>query len=195
VRRLVARHPWLRGLAILTLAACVGGSVLAAMARVERERESWGTSTTVVVAARDVAPGETMSGATVAREAPLALAPPTAVHTLAPSATATQRIAAGEIVVESDVVRVGGPLALLPAGWLAVTVPDSTGGSALESGALFRPGDPATVLADGAVIAADAVVVAVAAQSIVVGVPAADAARVAQAANQRAAVVALGSGS
>jgi hypothetical protein len=57
---------------------------------------------------------------------------------------------------------------------------------------LFGVGDAAVVLADGSIIAEEAIVVDVTSDMLAVAVPRDVAARVAQAANQRVAVLALG---
>jgi hypothetical protein len=140
---------------------------------------------------RDVAVGESLAGAVTSRDVPTAIVPPAALANMPAAATATQRIAAGEIIVRVDVVDEQGPLALVPRGWLAIDVPRTD--DPLDTvRQLFRVGDSAVVLADGSIIAEHAIIVDVTGDRLAVAVPRDVAARVAQAANQRVAVLALG---
>jgi hypothetical protein len=191
IRMLLARRPWLYWLLVGLIGVCVVAAVAAAMADVRRQRDSWGQAATVLVATRDVAVGEPLAGAVTSRDVPRAVLPPSALTTLSPDATATQQVAAGEIVVHVDVANERGPLALVPSGWLAIDVPRPD--HALDTARpLFEIGDSAVVLADGSIIADDAIIVDVAVDGLAVAVPREVAARVAQAANQRVAVLALG---
>ena len=144
----------------------------------------------MLVATRDVTVGEPLAGAVDSREVPTAVVPPSALTDLPSEATATQRLAAGEIIVDVDVANERGPLALVPSGWLAIDVPHTD--DPLDTARpLFEVGDSVVVLADGSIIADDAIVVDVASDGLAVAVPRDVAARVAQAANQRLAVLAL----
>lgn len=186
-RMLVARRPWIHWSVVAALAVLVGASVTVGLAGVRRERDAWGRSRSVLVATREVAPGEPLAGAVAQRTVPVAAVPAAALSIIAGSATAVQRISVGEMIVETDVATASGPRALLPERWLAIDIAD------VSNTRLFAVGDPAAVLAGGRIVAADAIVVAVTDTDVVVGVPAEVAAVVADAANQRAAVVALSS--
>jgi hypothetical protein len=191
VRLLLARRPWLYWLLVACCSIGIGAVMTTAMGNLRREREAWGQSTRVLVATRTVAAGDTVAGSFEWRELPLTMVPPSALTSMPNAASATQRIAVGEVVVDTDIASARAPLALLPDGWLAISIPMAA--SDRESGgSLFVAGDVAAVLAGGEIIAEDATVVAVAADAVVVGVPRSVAGAVAQAANQLAAVVALG---
>jgi hypothetical protein len=184
-RMTMARRPWIHWLIVGTLAVTVATSIAVSLAGVRHERESWGRTTTVFVATRALAPGEPIADAVERRQMPLAVVPESAMVSIDAGAAAIQRISAGEMIVQIDVAATSGPLALLPAGWLAIDITD------VANAGLFSVGDAASVLADGVTIAPTATVVAVTPTDVVVGVPAADAPVVAKAANERAAVVAL----
>lgn len=175
LRRLLARRPWLYWAVVAALALLAGGLVAQAAARVEAAKEAWGTTRAVVVAVVDIGPGDSLADATEVRRLPAPLVPVDGVEELDPAATARQRIATGEMIVTHDVAAIAGPQALLAAGWLAVAVAEP-----VPSGA--GPGDEVSVASGGVVLAGDAVVVGTNGESLLIGVPAAAAAQVAQAA-------------
>ena len=184
VRIGVARRPWITWLAAVAAASVVALAVHDAMAAVRQERDAWGRRTTVLVATNPISPGDAVDALVIRRDVPLALAPPGALTSVEPLDTARQHVGVGEILVDVDIGRVPGPLGVLPDEWLAVTID----GPANDS---FVAGGAAVVLAAGAVVAPDAVVVQVLAEGVVVGVPPDVAAAVAEMAAQRLAVVAL----
>ena len=191
MRMLLARRPWMYWLLVGAITLAIAAAVAAAMGDVRRQRDAWGHATTVFVTTRDVAIGERLTGAVTARDVPTAVVPQAALTELPAVATATQRLTAGEIVVDIDVADEEAPLALVPDGWLAIDVPRTD--EPLDAGrALFDIGDSAIVLADGSIVAEQAIVVDVAGDRLAVAVPRDVAAHVAQAANQRIAVLALG---
>ncbi len=175
LRRLLARRPWLYWAAVGALALMIGVLVAQATSRVEAAKESWGESRGVVVALVDIAPGESLAAATGPRELPAPMVPDGAVTELDESATATQRVGAGEVVVMHDVATVNGPRALIPDGWLAVAIAEPVGTG-------VRTGDQVSVASGGVVIAGDGVVVGSVEESVLVAVPADEAPQVAQAA-------------
>ena len=187
VRLQLARRPWIYWVFVVGVAGLVAVAVSNAIGEVRRERDSWGATTTVVVARTDIQPGDLIAAAVETRVVPIAMAPATAVRAVVDGATARQRVAIGEIVVDVDMGPGRGPLALLPDGWLAVTFDDVAVAS-------FVVGDRAVVLAAGATAASEAVVIDVRADAVVIGVPAADAAAVAEMVAQRLAVIALSNG-
>lgn len=176
LRRLVARRPWLYWAAVGALALLVGVLVSQATSQVEAAKEAWGETRGALVAIAEVQPGEPVAGATELRQLPTPMVPEGAVSELEPGATATQRIAPGEIVMAHDVAATSGPQTLIPDGWLAVSIaePVPTG---------VRTGDDVSVASAGVVLADDAVVVGVVGESVLVAVPAAEAPQVAQAAS------------
>ena len=195
-RWLLARRPWIRWLLVATAAGVAALAVTTEIDSLNRERARWGPTVEVVVATRALGPGDALAGAFERRSYPAALVPNGAVRSPAPEAVAVQRVGAGEVVVDVDLAEAGGPLALLPSGWLAVAVPlAGDAGSDVGPGAgtahWIRTGDAAVVLADGQTLAEHAVVLSRTDTAIVVGVPAGNAAAVADAANRRAAVIAI----
>ncbi len=185
MRMTVARHPWIHWAFVALLATAIGGSIAIGLAGVRREREAWGMTRTVLVATRAIVPGEPVVDAVEPRDVPVALVPAAAVATVDAAATAIRFVGVGEMLVAPDIVARPGPGAVLPDGWLAIDIAD------VDNPSLFAVGDSAVVLAGGRAIAAHAVVVAVTGTDVVVGVSARDAGAVADAANQRSAVIAL----
>ncbi|MEO6123900.1 MAG: hypothetical protein ABIR32_09325 [Ilumatobacteraceae bacterium] len=186
-RTLLARRPWISWLFIVGIAGLIAVAVSNALSDVRRERDRWGETTTVHVAIAAIAPGDLIAPLVESRTVPIAMAPASAQVTVDGGTTARQRVAVGEIVVEVDVGPATGPLALLPAGWLAITVEDTMSTS-------FTIGDHAAVLAAGSNIADDALVIDVLPDAVVIGVPADNAPAVAEMVAQRLAVIALSGG-
>lgn len=184
LRMVMGSRPWIYWLCASVIALIITASMRCTQAEVQRARDRWGTTSAVLVASRNIAPGERLDGAVIQRELPRAMVAAMALDVLPTGATARQRIAAGEIVVGLDVATRAGPLALLPAGWLAVAVPD-------QRSELFAVGDAAVVLSGGETISDSAIVVGVIENDVLVGVPQTTAAAVADAVNQHTAVVAL----
>ncbi len=200
LRIFMARRPWLHWVLVVLLAAGVAAIVAAQLADVRRQRDAWGTTIDVIVAERDVVPGEPMLGTFVVRSVPVGLAPSTVLTRMPGAATATQEIARGEMIVAADIAPERSQLALLPSQWLAIRVVVESDPSASASQvaaasgparATFVVGDAAAILADGAIIAPDAIVLGVESGVVVIGVPSDVAAAVARAVSQRAAVIAL----
>ena len=185
LRRVLARRPWIRWLMVAATAAVAAWAVSAQVDSLHRARDRWGTSADVLVATRIIEPGDVVADGVVRRAYPLALVPAAAIDPTVDGDVAVQRITVGEVLVDSDIAAVGGPLALLPAGWVAVTIPDD------GTADWVQPGNAAVVLAEGNVAAERAVVLSRTDGAVVVGVPSADAAVVADAANRRVAVIAI----
>lgn len=183
-RLLLARRPWLYWAFVAGIATVVVLRVNATVLDAEHVRDSWGETSTVMVATRGIAAGDDLAGAVVAKVLPRALVPPSAANALNHGATARHAIAPGEIIVGIDVSANSGPLAQLPDNWLGVVIDD-------VDVAPFSIGDNAAVLAAGRVVAPRAVVIQINERAIVVGVPIDVAAAVADAANQHLASVAL----
>ncbi len=175
MRRLLAQRPWIYWAGVAGLALLVGVLVSQAAAGIEDAKAAWGEPRPVIVAVTDIAPGTPLAAATERRELPAPLVPQGAVGELDAGATSRQRIAAGEIVVNHDVAAVGGPQALTPDGWLAVSVAEP-----VPSGA--RTGDQVSVASGGVLLAPDGVVVGSVADAVLVAVPVDEAAQVAHAA-------------
>jgi hypothetical protein len=182
-RWMLARRPWIRWLMVAAAAALAARGVMTELDSLHRARDRWGTTEQVLVATRELQPGDDVAGAVVRRAYPLQLVPAAAVRAAAGDAVVVHSVSIGEVLVDSDIGVLDGPLALLPAGWLAVAVPGDTAVT------WVHPGDAAVVLADGHTAAARAIVLSRTDTEVVVGVPAADAAIVADAANRRVAVI------
>ena len=62
LRMFMARRPWLHWVLVAILAAGVAAIVAAELADVRRQRDAWAKTIDVIVAERDVVPGESMVG-------------------------------------------------------------------------------------------------------------------------------------
>jgi hypothetical protein len=170
------------GVGVCALSTAV--SIKSSQSAVDQQRQQWGATTHVWIATTDVQPGRALSASVRRADMPLAMLPTSAVQTVAPAAVARHFIAVGEVIVNADVSASGGPSALLPKDWQAVSIDSTNAG-------LFAPGDSAAVFAFGQTLVDNAIVVAVGEGVVVVGISGEVAARVADAAQQRLATVAL----
>ncbi len=162
LRRLIARHRWMRWIPVV--AACAGFLVTAhaSTTAADAARDAWGRRRSVWVASRDLEPGTPVDAARI--ELPAVAVPDSAIDRSPIGQIAVQRIGAGETLTDSD-VGIDGALPLLPAGWRAVPVRESpASGSA--------PGDQVDVVSEGVVLVEDAIVVELLGDTILVGVPA-----------------------
>lgn len=164
IRRLLARRRWIYWLLVSGLASACAAQVLARLDEVEAERVRWGETRTVLVAARDIVPGEPLSGVTVDRHLPIAMIPESAVTDVV-NRIARQHVALGEMITTVDIAAGDGPQALVPEGWLAVAIVESP-----SSGAAI--GDRVQVASDGVVISSDALVVGFVDDATLVAAPA-----------------------
>lgn len=149
IRRILARRPWLYTALVSLLAVGAAATVHSELERVERARASWGDVRTVLVAAEPIEPG--MALIVESRGVPVALVPEGAIDD-ASGLVARQRIGIGEIVAATDVARGADELALVPDGWLAVPVVEST-----PSGATV--GEQLQIVSEGIVVTTDAMMV------------------------------------
>jgi hypothetical protein len=165
VRRLLVRRPWIHWSIVVACALATAATVLDRVERIDDARQRWGATRTVLVAARDIAPGEAL--VVVARERPAAMVTDSALGAEGATLVARQHIAEGEIVTVVDVGRGerSGPLGLAPDGWLAVPIVESP-----ASGAAI--GDRVQLAGDGMVIAPEAIVVGYHDDVTLVAVPA-----------------------
>lgn len=173
VRRVLARRPWLYWVVVAGAAALAASVVAGRLEAVESTRRTWGTTTQVVVATADLAPGEPVWPASATRSMPVAVVPDGALETVDVDAVARQRIGVGEVVVGHDVAGPG-VRARIPTGWLAVSIP-------LAETLGAEPGDPVTVASGGIVLATHGLVVNRSPEAVVVAVPGAQAPAVAAA--------------
>jgi hypothetical protein len=174
-RLVLARRPWLYWLAVAVLAATVATHVHGASARSEEARQRWGATRSVLVASADLAPDGPIE--VERRDLPVAALPARPLTDLPPGARLRQRVGAGEVLTEHDLVVAAGPAARAPAGTVVVGLsdplsPDATVGSTVR------------VVAEGIVLAATATIVDVGDALVYVAVAADDGPTVAAAAQQ-----------
>jgi hypothetical protein len=174
IRRLVARHPSVRWSLVTTLAVAAGALVWDAGADVDDARAAWGRTRTVLVAVEPIAPGDRLHDAVERRQVPEPVVADDAPDHLDADAVARQHVGAGEIIGAADVAPGVGRTALLQHGDAAVAIAE-----AVPSGA--RPGERVEVVVGGVVIAGDATVLAVEADTVLVAVAVGDAPEVAAA--------------
>lgn len=164
LRRLLARRPWIYWTVIVLVAVGLGARVHAHTAEVDAARDAWGATAEVFVASTDIAPGEPIVAER--QELPVAMLPEQPVDDVT-GAVARQHVSAGEVLTSIDVAA-SGPLALVPADWLAVPVVEvPTSGAAI--------GDRVQVAVDGIVVSADGLVVGQLTDATLVAMPAAEA--------------------
>lgn len=173
----IARRPWIYWLTVAVTASIAAGALVDAVWRLDRERSRWGDTVSVLVATRDIAPGDPLAGAVRTRRDPVAVAPPGAVVPTVGAelheTVAVQHIAAGSVVDHVDIAVGTVPRSMLAPDQLAVAVTEQ-----VRSGA--RVGDRVTVAVDGVVVARSATVVSLG-EAVVLAVGADAAPRVAAA--------------
>jgi len=203
VRRALFR-PTIRRLLLAVVACATVALTLAVLGAAETTRERWGATRSVLVASHDLSPGDRLDEGSVSLHAlPRALTPAAALSDLPIGAVALHPILAGEPVVPQRLAPEGlaGTAALVGPGRRAVAVPRGPAGAPpVATGDLV---DVFVVLSAGTdsgrdppafSVAERATVVDVADDAISVAVPEDDAARVAWAVTQGAAVLALAGG-
>ena len=167
-RRVLVRHPWVYWFAVGALAAAAYASVSSHTAARDAARAEWGATSPVVVARTPLAPGDAL-GARVTIDAwPSAIVPPGALAALEPGLVARQHVARGDVVGALDVTPGGGPLALVPDGWVAVPLVESPASGAeicervqVTSEGVLLAGDGLVVGGVGGGMAGDVTLVAV----------------------------------
>ena len=166
-RRQLARRPWLYWALVAVIAAACAATVLERVDQVDRARLAWGEGVTVLVATRDIEPGDRLGDAVGERIVPAAVVPDAAAVAEPGGAVggrARQHVTAGEIITTVDVAA-DGPLALAPDDWLVVPVVESPGSGA-------EPGDRVQIVGDGLVISTEAIVIGPIDGATLVAVPA-----------------------
>ena len=164
------------GAAVALLAVGIAVAAASAVAGVDDARRAWGATRSVVVAVAELAPGDPLIGRTELRPHPAPMVPASALTAVPPAAVARQRVAAGEVLVELDVVAGHLPVALVPPGWRGVAIAEPS--RRAPSSAISWPRRAA-----GLIVADDGVIVGRTESTVVVAVPAVDAPAVAAAAN------------
>jgi len=205
--RRAAARPLVRRVAIGLLAVATGLVVTSLVASAEAARDRWGRTRPVVVATRDLSPGDTIKVSDVeVRTLPEAAAGSTALREAPTGAVVSQPVVAGEALVGQRLAPDGlsGVAALVPAGQRAVAVPlGPMGAPPLSIGDLVDVLAVVPVAADGLADAGadtgepafplveEARVVDVGEQSVSVAVPDVDAPRLAWTLTNGSVVLAL----
>lgn len=162
------RRPTLWWCATLALVVATAWALTGAISRVEAEADRHGATRSVLVATRDIAPGDVVDeGNAVVRELPGGAVGPGAAGGERLGGRASQPIHHGEVVHEGRLAPAGASpvTALLPPGSRGIAVPAAAGALPLQVG------DVVDVLATGdALDAAGAPTVTVAAAAVVVDV-------------------------
>ncbi len=169
IRRVIARRPWLYWIVVAAAALGIAATVHDELDDLRHARGSWGATRPVLMATDPIAPGAPLTVAV--RDLPVAMVPDGALRGSpqeVATAVARQHIGAGEIVTEIDIAPGGGPLALLPAGWLAVPVFES-----VPSGAAI--GDQVQPVSDGFVVSTEGLVIGTVDEALLIAVPTPDA--------------------
>lgn len=182
------RHPGLWWAAAATLALAAGLLAASVVDEAEEARRAWGSAVTVVVATRDLQPGDRLDGGAVAlARRPRVAVPASALTALPHGRVAGAAIVAGEVVVAERLAGEGleGAAALLPPGTRAMAIPADPAltppiavGDRVDlvvalAGAAEAGGGP-----PGFTLVADALVVAVEEAAVTVAVPRDDTPRV-----------------
>ena len=188
-RLFLARHRVAYWFGVGAVACVAAATVQAKVDALDSARDAWGETRTVLVADRDLEPGEALDGAVSSRALPVAALPADVMDHLDAGAVALHPLGAGEALAAHHVAPGTGLAASLPAGTAGVVVPLAGPGPRLALGDLVDVvlvDDPlgATVAdpAIGDVLGEAAVIVDVVDSAVVVAVPDTDAPRVAAAA-------------
>ena len=127
---MLRRQPRLWWMLVLSVALTAGWLASTVVARADRTRLAWGTSQQVLVAERDLAPGDALLAGDVTLMArPQSMVPATALTELPDGAVIRAEVLRGEVVVAERVAPHGltGVAATLPPGTRAVAIPTEPG--------------------------------------------------------------------
>jgi hypothetical protein len=182
VRLVLARHPWIRWLAVGVVAAAAGASVHAQLQSIEAARAQWTDQQRVPVATAAASPGDELSWEW--RNIPAVGVPDGVARDIFEGIIARQRVGTGEIIVDADLTVGSGPAAGAASGHVVVPVSDPL---------VTDPsvGIDVAIYSDGLVLADEARVVHVDGAVVYVEVDAAAAPMVAAAAQTRQASIAF----
>ncbi len=158
LRLALARRPWMYWVFVAVCTAIAWSTLASAQARLDDQRQRWGETRRVWVAAADIAPGDLVRSA--ARDYPIAMLPTSAIDAQPVDAIATTAIAAGEVLVTSDVAATDRSL---PAGWVVFAL-------AGDNTPALRQGDRVAIFGSG-LRWCDGVVVAREEEAVEIGVP------------------------
>lgn len=133
VRRVV-RHRllWASVAALFVIGGVMG--VTSGVAAIEAEREQWGETTLVAVVAKDLSPGDVLSGAIEMQHLPVALVPTSAVQVMPATGRAKVELHVGEVLLSSRIT--GSGARALPPETVALTVGVTTALPLLDQGDL-----------------------------------------------------------
>jgi hypothetical protein len=182
VHLVLARHPWVRWLAVGVVAAAAGASVHAQLQSIEAARAQWTDQQRVPVATAAASPGDELSWEW--RNIPAVGVPDGVARDIFEGIIARQRVGTGEIIVDADLTVGSGPAAGAASGHVVVPVSDPL---------VTDPsvGIDVAIYSDGLVLADEARVVHVDGSVVYVEVDAAAAPMVAAAAQTRQASIAF----
>jgi hypothetical protein len=182
IRLVLARHPWIRWLAVGVVAAAAGASVHAQLQSIEAARAQWTDQQRVPVATAAASPGDELSWEW--RNIPAVGVPDGVARDIFEGIIARQRVGTGEIIVDADLTVGSGPAAGAASGHVVVPVSDPL---------VTDPsvGIDVAIYSDGLVLADEARVVHVDGAVVYVEVDAAAAPMVAAAAQTRQASIAF----
>lgn len=151
-RLFLASHRWAYWAIVAAIAAFVALAAHAQFAALDEARAQWDNTQQVLVADIDLNPGDPLELSSI--ELPLVAVPSSAVAALPDGAQLRQRVAAGEVLVATDLTQVPGPAARAAPGAVVVGLTDPLSRD-------VSVGLAVQVSADGIVLAPDATVVEV----------------------------------
>jgi hypothetical protein len=130
LRRLLARRPWIRWLAIVVCAGAAGVGLQGKVAALDEAKAQWDGGTLVFVLRHDVAAGDQIRPSDVAERfvAP-DIVPGGAAASFDQTVIARHAMGRGEIITGTHVGRAGGPAGLLRPGSVGVAVALPVGSS------------------------------------------------------------------
>jgi len=149
-RHFLARNPWVYWVTVLSFAAVVAATIHQQLSLLEDARQEWEETRTVLVADDDLRPGDSIKTSNI--ELPRAAIPESALDAIPNGSQLRQRVAAGEVLVATDLTQAPGPAARADPGTVVVGLTDP-----LSRGVVV--GLSVQVAADGIVLAPDATVV------------------------------------
>ncbi|MBI4882515.1 MAG: SAF domain-containing protein [Actinobacteria bacterium] len=158
LRLALARRPWLYWLFVAGCAVVVWSLLASGQAKLARQRREWGETRRVWIAVGDIARGAQLR--TSAGDFPVAMLPPSAVTDDPAGSIADRSIANGEVIVATDVSGGDGDL---PADWVVFAV-------SRNRTPAVHAGDGVALFAGGQYLC-DGAVVALADNSLDIGVP------------------------
>lgn len=171
--------PSRRTVAVIALSTIAAAVVWGVTSRASRSAASFGTTTPVWVAERDLSPGSVIgSGDVAAHDWPLAFVPDDALEQDPTGLSVRAGISSGEAVIAERVSENGsGPVALIPSGWRGVAITPFDAPPPVEPGStvdLIVTLDPAFESSGPGVLVTDAIVIHVSesGSTVTVAVPA-----------------------